>query len=731
MSESQTHLRPKRFWRFKTPTVIQMENAECGPACLSILLASFGRFVPLEQLRLDSGVSRDGSNALNLIQCGQKYGLDGKGLRLGLSEVYERKEPCILFWDYNHFVVLEGFAKNGVFINDPAFGPRRITYGEFDKGYTGVILDFKITDTFKKGGKPPSLTQDLFKRLRPVKFSLLYILIVGFCLLIPGLSIPVFMRIFIDNILVSNILPWKAEFLMGLTIAMVLSAVLTCLQQYFLTRLNAKLSIRFSSDFLWHILRLPISFYAQRYPAEIAGRVNYNNEVASTLTNTILTACIDLVLVIFYGAVMLMYDLAVAGTGIGVGICSLILMRLVQRSRTDSFARLQKEQSQVWAASIGAIQQIETIKATGTESGAFSNFVGFDTNKINSLQDISKKDAVLGTAPIFFQGIALAALIGIGGWRVMDGALTPGALIALQILLLGFLQPVMRFLNFGQTMQFLSVMLLRLNDVLYNSIDQIYLKKKIKFKDKKKAKLEGYIEFQDVTFGYSPLAPPLIENFNLKIKPGQRVALVGPSGCGKSTVSKLSTGLLVPWRGKVLYDNKLYHEHPSELLYRSIASVDQDIFLFAGSIRDNLTLWDPTVPDQMLIQAAEDACIHFDILERPRGYDTELIEGGRNLSGGQRQRLEIARALLYNPSILIMDEATSALDSRTEKQVMNHIRKRGCSAVMVAHRLSTIQDCDEIIVLDQGIVVERGNHEQLKNRGGLYQELIKSESKSE
>ena len=731
MSESQTHIRPKQFWRFKTPTVIQMENAECGPACLSILLSSYGRFVPLEQLRVDSGVSRDGSNALNLIKCGQKYGLEGKGFRLGLTELYERKAPCILFWDYNHFVVLEGFGKDKVFINDPAFGPRCLTYDELDKGYTGVILDFKITDAFKKGGKPPSLTQDLLKRLQPVKFSLLYILIVGFCLLIPGLSIPVFMRIFIDNILVSNILPWKAEFLIALAISMALSAVLTWMQQYFLTRVNAKLSIRFSSDFLWHILRLPISFYTQRYPAEIASRVNYNSEVALTLTNTILTACIDLVLVVFYGAVMLMYDAAVGVTGIAAGISSLVVMRLVQRSRTDSFARLQKEQAQVSAASIGAIQQIETIKATGTESGAFSNFVGFDTNKINSLQDISKKDAILATAPIFFQGIALAALIGIGGWRVMNGALTPGALIALQILLLSFLQPVMRFVNFGQTMQFLSVMLLRLNDVLNNSIDQIYLRRRKNLKDKKKAKLEGYIEFQDVTFGYSPLAPPLIENFNLTIKPGQRVALVGSSGCGKSTVSKLSTGLLVPWKGRVLYDKKLYYEHPSELMHRSIASVDQDIFLFGGSVRDNLTLWDPTVPDEMLIQAAEDACIHFDILERPRGYETKLIEGGHNLSGGQRQRLEIARALLYNPSILIMDEATSALDSLTEKKVINHIRKRGCSAIMVAHRLSTIQDCDEIIVLDQGKVIERGSHEQLKKSGGLYQELIKSESMGE
>ena len=728
MFEDKQILRPLRFWRVKTPTVIQIENVECGAACLSIILSYYGRFVPLEKLRVECGVSRDGSNALNLIQCGEKYGLKGSGLREGLSEIYQKDRPCILFWDYNHYVVLEGFSKDKVFLNDPAFGPRKVTYEEFNHGYTGVVLDFEVTDGFRKGGKAPSVVTDLIERLRPVKSSLLYILIAGFCLLIPGLSVPVFIRIFIDNILVSNVLPWKTQFLLGIAIAMALGGILTWLQQYFLNRLNAKLAIRFSSDFLWHILRLPVSFYAQRYPAEIANRVMYNNQVARTLTSTLATTTIDLLLVIFYGGVMLMYDVTVALIGILAGIGSLVIMQLIQRSRTDIYARLQKEQSQVTADSIGAIQQIETIKATGTESDTFSSFVGLDTNKINSLQEISQKDAVLSTAPVFFQGLALAALLGIGGWRTMQGDLTVGTLMALQMLLLSFLQPVTRFVNFGQTIQFLKVDILRLNDVLKNPIDRIYSQReRAKEKEKEIVKLDGYLEFQNVTFGYSPLAPPLIENLSIKIKPGQRVALVGPSGCGKSTISKLSTGLLEPWEGKILYDGKPYSQHVPEVMQRSLASVDQDIFLFSGTIRDNITLWDQTVPDDVLIKAAQDACIHFDILERAHGYDMELIEGGRNLSGGQRQRIEIARSLLYNPSILIMDEATSALDSRTEKEVMNHIRKRGCSAIMVAHRLSTIQDCDEIIVLDQGKVVERGTHEELKAQKGVYQELIESE----
>lgn len=717
--------RPEKYWRVKTPTVIQMENVECGAACLSILLGHHGKFVPLEELRMECGVSRDGSNALYLIQAAKKYHLEGRGERLGLKELYTLDKPVILFWDYNHFVVLEGFGKETVFLNDPAFGPRTVTYEELDEFYTGIVLLFDVGPQFKKGGKPPSITEDMKERLKEVKGPLLYLLIAGICLLIPGLSVPVFTRIFIDNILVSNVLPWKSQFMMAMGLAMILGGLLTWMQQYFLNRLNAKLAIKFSSDFLWHILRLPVSFYYQRFPAEIANRVGQNNLVAQMMTGALATTSIQLLLVIFYGAVMFMYDFMIASVGILAGVGSLIVMGLIQRSRTDTYARLQKEQSILWANSVGVIQQIETVKATGTESDAFAAYAGFDTNKINSLQEISRKDAILTTSPIFFQGIATAALLGLGGWRTMEGSLSIGTLMALQMLLLSFLAPVVQFVNFGQTLQFLKVELLRLNDVLKNPIDQIYFKKKNETIES--VKLEGYLEFKDVTFGYSPMAPPLIEKLNIKIKPGERVALVGPSGCGKSTISKLSTGLLQPWEGEILYDGKPYLDHPREIMQRSLTSVDQEIFLFSGSVRDNITLWDATATDDLIIKAAQDACIHDDILQRPEGYETDLIEGGRNLSGGQRQRLEIARALLVQPTIVIMDEATSALDSSTEKLVMNHIRKRGCSAIMVAHRLSTIQDCDEIIVLDQGKVADRGTHEELKSREGIYRELIQSE----
>lgn len=725
MSRKRT-LRPKNFWRIRTPTLIQMENVECGAACLAILLSYYGRHVPLEQLREQCGVSRDGSNALNLIRAAEGYGLQGKGMREGLSELYQCNRPAILFWDYNHFLILEGFGKSRAYLNDPAFGPRRVTYEEFDESYTGVVLHFVVTERFTKGGRSPRLMGDMMRRLKEEKFSFLYLFIVGICLLIPGLSIPIFTRIFVDNILISNILPWTTQFLIGMALSMCVGGVLTWLQQYFLNRINISLSIRFSSSFLWHILRLPVSFYTQRFPAEIANRVGQNNIVAQMMTGALATTTIQMFLVIFYGVVMFMYDFSVASIGIFAALGSLVVMRMIQRSRTDTYARLQKELSMVAASSVGAIQQIETIKATGTESNAFSLFAGFDASKVNSLQEISRKDAILITSPILFQGIALTALLGIGGLRVMEGHLSIGTLMALQILLLNFLQPVAQFVNFGQTIQFLKVELLRLNDVLKNPIDRLYVKRERE--SGKMVKLEGCLEFKNVTFGYNPLSPPLIKGLNMVIRPGRRVALVGSSGCGKSTIAKLATGLLEQWSGEILYDGKPFLHYHEEVMQRSISSVDQEIFLFSGTIRENITLWDDrSVPDNIVIQAAQDACIHHDILKRPLGYETELIEGGRNLSGGQRQRLEIARALLINPSIIIMDEATSDLDSNTEKEVIKNIRKRGCSAMMVAHRLSTIRDCDEIIVLECGEVVERGKHEDLKRQQGIYFQFIESD----
>ncbi len=714
--------------RKKTPTVIQMEAVECGAACLGIILGYWGRFVPLEKLRLDCGVSRDGSNALNMIKAAKTYGLEAKGFRKSAEQIKTLELPAVALWEYNHFIVIEGFKNNKVYINDPAFGPQTITFEEFTEGYSGIVITFTPSDAFEKGGKPLSLTKELVQRLTRVHRPLFYLFLAGICLLLPGLALPAFSRLFVDRILLTQGFPWKGVFFISILLVAIVGALLTWLQNYFLNRLNGRLSIEFSSHFLWHILRLPVSFYSQRFPGEIGYRANLNNQIAMMMTGPLASTSIAFLLVIFYGIVMLQYDVLIGLTGFAAALANIGVFLWIQRARIDAYARKQQEVGKWVGNAIGLLQRMETIKATGLENDAFSRYAGLYTKSINAQQEIGKKDVILGTVPPLMQALAMAGLLTLGSIRVMEGKLTFGMLIALQTLMTGFLTPIARFLNFGQTMQNIKANIGRINDVLKYKIDPIYEERASLTSTTESIKLEGQLEFKNVTFGYSSLAPPLIEKLSFSIKPGQRLALVGPSGCGKSTLAKLAAGLFSPWEGEILYDGKPLKEIPPEVYYHSIGHVDQDISLFSGTIRENLTLWNDAVKEESIIQATEDSAIHDEIMQREHGYENLIAEGGKNLSGGQKQRLEIARALLYSPSILIMDEATSALDSETEKEISDKIRRRGCSALMIAHRLSTIQDCDEILVLEKGKEVQRGSHEELKKQEGLYRELIESEN---
>ncbi len=710
--------------RVKTPTVIQMEAVECGAACLAIILEYFGRHVPLAQLRLDCGVSRDGSNALNMIKAAAGYGLSGKGFRKTADELRSIQVPFVVLWEGNHFLVVEGFSKDKVFLNDPALGPRTVTHEEFAQSYFDIALVFEKTKDFKKGGLAEPLWLGIYKRVKNVRMALFYIFLAGVCLLLPGLALPAFIRIFVDNVLVQYSSGPASLLMGGILLMAALGGLLIWLQSYFLSRLKSRLDIQFSSHFLWHLLRLPVSFYTQRYAGEIAFRTTLNEKVASQLTGGLATTFIDLLLIIFYGIVMLSYDLFLGGIAFLAALVNSVVFYWIQKSRTDSYARLQQETGKWLSSALGALQQMETIKATGLESDFFARFGGFYAKTINAEQEISKKDAFLSVVPTATQAFALAIVLIFGSLKVMDGKLSFGMLISIQTLLLAFLTPITRFVNFGQTLQQIKTDLGRLDDVLKYKIDPVYSYSREN--EGEANKLEGTVEFRNVTFGYSRLAEPLLKNFSFKIKPGQRLALVGPSGSGKSTIAKLASGLFLPWEGEILFDGKSLKEIPASTFYQSFGYVDQQIFLFSGTVKNNITLWNRAVSEDIVIQAAMDAGIHEEIMLRPSGYENVLLEHGRNLSGGQRQRLEIARALLYSPSVLIMDEATSALDSETEKTISENIQRRGCSAIIVAHRLSTIRDCDEIIVLDKGEVVQRGAHDELIRHPGLYLDLMES-----
>lgn len=712
-----------------------MEAVECGAAALGIILSYYGRIVPLTELRISCGVSRDGSKASNMLAAARSYGLEAKGYKKSLESVQELRPPFIVFWNFNHFLVLEGFSKEWVFLNDPSTGRRRVTFQEFNESYTGVVLVMEPGLNFKKGGRNDNLISALWMRLQGSLAALGYCIVAGFLLVIPRLAVPVFSQVFVDHILLENRSEWLRPLIWGMTVTAVLQWVLNLMQLRYLRQLKIKLSAGMSSQFLWHTLRLPVGFYAQRFAGEISNRVQINDKVADVLSGQLATTAINSVMVIFYALVMFTYDWILTSIGVFFALLNVLTLRWVARQQVDGYVRLAQEQGKAAGVAIAGLQSIETLKASATESDFFARWAGYYTKAVNGQQELGVKNQVLGVLPSLLTSLTSMLILVVGGLRVMNGNLSIGMLVAFQSLMLSFQKPVNELVSFGNTLLELDGDLNRLDDVLKNPIAP-----ELKIGTKKEEengqssshlefstpnyRLQGYVELRNITFGYSHVGQPLIENFSFRLKPGQRVALVGSSGSGKSTIAKLVAGLYQPWSGEILFDGIPKEQIPRAVLTNSLAVVEQEIFLFAETVRDNLTLWDKTIPTSQLVRACQEAVIHEVIQLLPRGYEGELMEGGANLSGGQCQQLEIARALVNDPAILVMDEATSALDAETEKMIDQNLRRRGCTCIIVAHRLSTIRDCDEIIVLERGKIVQRGTHEQLWQQGGVYGKLI-------
>jgi NHLM bacteriocin system ABC transporter peptidase/ATP-binding protein len=714
--------------RVRTPTVIQMEAVECGAAALGIVLAFYNKRVPLEELRITCGVSRDGSKASSVVKAARTYGLTAKGSRLEPDSLKRQKLPAILFWNFNHFLVLEGFGKDCVYLNDPAAGPRKVTLDEFEKAYTGVTLLFEPGPDFVAGGKEPSMLKVLAARLAHVKGALWFVMLASLALVIPGLMIPVFSQVFVDDYLIGRLDGWVKPLLLGMALTALVRGMLTWLQQKYLLRLEMHLSVTGSSAFFWHVLRLPVSFFSQRYAGDISQRVEANDRVAQLLSGELATNAVNMVTLVFYLAVMLTYSWQLTLVGVVLTAINLIALQRLTRLRTDGNMLLLQDGGKLMATTIGGIQTIETIKATGAEHDFFARWAGYKAKVNNTEQRLELYTRLLSALPGLLNALITVAILGLGGAQVIEGVMTVGMLVAFQSLMSSFTAPIGNLMGLAGKYQEAKGDMARLNDVLRYPVDECFAPVADALGSALPAgKLQGHLELRNLTFGYSRLEPPLIEDFNLTLAPGQWVALVGGSGSGKSTVAKLVMGLNLPWSGEVLLDGVARTQIDRTVLAASLAGVDQDPYLFEGTVRDNLTLWDSTLPQADMLQAAQDAIIHDAIVGRPDGYDSQVGEAGGGFSGGQIQRLDIARALAVQPRILVLDEATSALDPITEMQINANIRTRGCACLIVAHRLSTVRDADEIIVMAQGRIVERGTHDQLIAQDGASSQLIKTD----
>ena len=713
----------KNNTRVKTPTIYQMEATECGAASLTMVFGYYGKFLPLEQMRIETGVSRDGCNAKNILRAARKFGMEAKGYKKSLEGLLEMEAPCIIHWNFNHFVVWEGVQGKYAYINDPAMGRRKLTMEELDDCYTGVVLAFQPTESFEKSKKKKTLMSFIKKRLKGQTGTITALFTIGLLMVFPGMVIPVFSQFFIDEIISAGHDDWMSVFLAVMAFTVLFKQGLTYYRGMLLQRFQNKMALTSAHEFLSHMFRLPMSFFDQRYSGDLAQRVDNNNNVSTFLAGELAETVLNIFVAAFYLILLLVYSPLLTLIGIFNVVFNLMVVKLSSNSISSMTMKFQQDQGKLVGSLFAGLNITATLKASGAESGYVSRIQGNYAKTTLLEQKIGKRQEILNAIPTAANEITSVLVLMLGGLLVIKGNLTAGMLVAYTSLLDSFTDPVNKLVQFVQKIQTLKADMSRVEDIMKYEEDG-------KFKETKKVpmtmKLEGVVDLEDISFGYSILENPLVEGFNFHLNSGSSIAFVGASGCGKSTVSKIVSGLYLPWGGEVRMDGVPVANIPKEILSSSISTVSQEITLFSGTIKDNLTMWNKSVMDVDIVKAAKDACIHDVITSKPGAYDFKLAEGGSNLSGGQRQRLEIARALVTNPSILIMDEATSALDPVVEKEIIDNIKRRGCTCVIVAHRLSAIRDCDEIIVMDRGKIVQRGTHEELAEVDGHYQRLIQN-----
>ena len=724
---SSKNIQPVHKGRVKVPVVMQLEALECGAACLAMILAYYRKWVPLEQVRIDCGVSRDGSNAKNILMAARNHGMNAGGYKMEPEALREKGTfPCIIHWNFNHFVVCCGFKGKYAYLNDPARGSVKVTMKEFDEAFTGICLMITPSENFVPGGKKKSTLDFAARRLRGAGAAVAFVVLTTLITYLFGIINPGFTRFFMDRLLTGENRNLLMPFVVLMTAVGVVQIIVSAAQYIYSLKINGKMSVIGNSTFMWKVLKLPMEFYSQRMAGDIQLRQGTNAEIATVLVDTLTPLALNAVMMIVYLVFMLRFSVLLTLVGISTVVINAFAAKIISDQRINVTRVQMRDEGKLASATISGIQMAETIKASGAEYGYFAKWAGYQASVSAQEVQAAKIDAYYGVIPAFFAVIADNVVLVVGIFLTMQGKFSLGSILLFQGFMSGFMEPASTIISAGQTIQEMRTEMERVEDVMQYPDDDLYKDDPLD-PEKDYEKLKGNVELRNVTFGYSRLGDPLIEDFSMSMKTGSRVAFVGASGCGKSTLSKLISGMYKPWSGEILFDGKPIDEIDRSVFRGSLAVVDQNIILFEDSISDNIKMWDETIEDFEVIMAARDAQIHDDIIQRKDGYHGKLTEGGKDLSGGQRQRLEIARVLAQDPSIIIMDEATSALDAKTEYELVKAVKDRGITCIVIAHRLSTIRDCDEIIVMDHGEVIERGTHEELYAKGGYYTELISND----
>ena len=713
--------------RTRVPVIMQLEALECGAAALAMVMAYYGKWIPLEQVRLDCGVSRNDSNAKNMMIAARGYGFEAQGFRCETENLADSITlPCIIHWNFNHFVVLTGLSTKYAWINDPARGDLRISIDELDQAFTGVCIELKPGPDFKPSGKPKSILSFAKSRLKGAGPAVLFVLLSTLAGYLFGIINPAFARFFLDRLLTGENSELLYPFLTLMFVCGIAQVAASWVQSVYALKINGKMAAVGNSEYMWKLLRLPMDFFSQRLSGDLLQRQSANASIASTLVNMVAPLSLNAVMMVVYLVLMLKSSVLLTMIGVSTMVLNLVVSQIISAKRVNITRVQMRDAGKLAAATVSGFQMVETIKASGAENGYFQRWAGFQASVNRQNTRVGRLTRYLRILPTALSSIATALVLVIGVLLTMRGKFSLGMILLFQGFMGSFMAPAEMIFAAGQRLQMMRTEMERVEDVLKYPTDPAFAAS-AQPKEEKLSKLSGEVELKNVTFGYSRLGEPLIRDFSIHIKPGSRVALVGASGCGKSTLSKLISGLYQPWSGEVLFDGKPIKQIDRGVFTGSLAVVDQEIVLFEDTIEDNIKMWNQSIEDFEMILAARDAGIYDAIIARPGGFNGKLAENGKDLSGGQRQRLEIARALAQDPTILILDEATSALDAKTEYEVVNAVKNRGITCIVIAHRLSTIRDCDEIVVLDHGNVIERGTHDELMANGGEYAMLIASD----